>query len=176
MRLIPAIDLKAGHCVQTAARAISRPKRATDAEPRALLAKYRESRRRLAARRRPRRRARRQQRQPRHHRRPRRARAPSSCKWAAACATPPPVAQMLDLGVARVVVGSAALIKADQVRSLAQVLRPRAHRRWLSTCGWTRRARRASPRMAGASNRSSRCGTRSASFANPTSGTCCAPT
>ena len=86
------------------------------------------------------------------------------------------VAQMLDLGVARVVVGSAALIKADQVRSWLELLRPRAHRAGLRRAAGrggrsVRRHARMAPAIAAlAVGRGRR--------ASPisSSSTCCAPT
>ena len=115
MRLIPAIDLKGGHCVRLL-KGISRPKRATTRTRVSCLPSTASS-------------------------------APTGCTWSTSTArataaagnraiiaglagqsavklqvggglrNSTAVAQMLDLGIARVVVGSAALIKADQVRS-----------------------------------------------------------
>ena len=66
--------------------------------------------------------------------------------------------QMLDLGVGRVVIGSAAVTSVDAGARLARALRCGARRRWPSTCASTPAARRASPPMAGSGSRSCLCG------------------
>jgi len=115
MRLIPAIDLKGGHCVRLLKGDFAAETR-YDAEPRALLAKYREfgadwlhvvdldgardgsgGNRAIIA-----------------------GLADQSAvklQVGGGLRNSAAVAQMLDLGIARVVVGSAALIKADRVRT-----------------------------------------------------------
>ncbi len=115
MRLIPAIDLKGGHCVRLLKGDFAAETR-YDADPRALLAKYREfgadwlhvvdldgardgsgGNRAIIA--------------------DLAGQSAVKLQVGGGLRNSTAVAQMLDLGIARVVVGSAALIKADQVRS-----------------------------------------------------------
>lgn len=115
MRLIPAIDLKAGHCVRLLQGDFAAVTH-YDIEPRALLARYRDygadwlhvvdldgardgstGNRAIIA--------------------TLAAQAGVKLQVGGGLRNTSAVAQMLDLGVSRVVVGSAALIKADQVRT-----------------------------------------------------------
>ena len=115
MRLIPAIDLKAGHCVRLLQGDFAAVTQ-YDIEPRALLARYRDygadwlhvvdldgardgstGNRAIIA--------------------DLVAQADVKLQVGGGLRNTSAVAQMLDLGVSRVVVGSAALIKADQVRT-----------------------------------------------------------
>ena len=120
MLLIPAIDLRGRPLRAAAAGRLRRRDRATTSSRAQLLARYRGLRRRLAARRRSRRRPRRQHRQSRDHRRASPPKPASNCRSAAACATPARSREMLDLGVARVVVGSAAVTKRGSGADLAR--------------------------------------------------------
>ncbi len=157
MQLIPALDLKAGRCVRLL-RGDFEAETRYDAEPLALLAKYRDlgadwlhvvdldgardgstGNRALIA--------------------DLAAQDAVKLQVGGGLRNSDAVAEMLDLGVDRVVVGSAALIRADQVRTWLNTLDPsRSH--WPSTCAWTRRARRAWPPMGGGGNPHCRCGTR----------------
>jgi phosphoribosylformimino-5-aminoimidazole carboxamide ribotide isomerase len=122
VRLIPAIDLKAGHCVRLLQGDFAAVTR-YPIEPRALLAKYRSygadwlhvvdldgardgsiGNRALIA--------------------DLAAQSDVRLQVGGGLRNTAAVAQMLDLGVARVVVGSAALIKADQVRTWLKYFGP----------------------------------------------------
>ena len=166
MRLIPAIDLHAGHCVRLLQGDFAAETR-YDAEPLALLAQVprlgadwlhvvdldgaRDG----------------SSRQSRAHRASSPRSRASSCRWAAVCATPPPSTQLLDARRrARSHRQRRAHQSRTQVRTLAQALRARAHRARLRCAPGCERHAAASPRMAGGSNRRCRCGTRSRHFAS----------
>jgi len=115
MRLIPALDLKDGHCVRLLRGDFDAETR-YDADPSALLAKYRGLRRRLAAHRRFGRRSKRQQWQSRDHFRTRqreRVMLAGGRRMRDTLA----VSQMLNAGVGRAVIGSAAVTRVDLVRT-----------------------------------------------------------
>ncbi len=113
-----------------AARRFRQPRRAMSSMPARAAGALSHARRELAARRRSGRRSRRRRAIARSISNADRSGSPRSarcaCRWAAACATHASIDALLQLGVARVVIGSAAVERPDEVAAWLRALRRRA--------------------------------------------------